>query len=144
MTTDHSPDQGEEQLQPAQSARSRDPSVESELTPSDRRQGGLRGLLGLRGTGPRREGEVVRLVIVLLLFAVLIITVVWAFLSANGPHWNNVKSLLDLLFPAETALLGTAIAFYMSTQASSSAQQTQTSQRSRPVIYASHLDADRP
>lgn len=77
--------------------------------------------LGLRGA--RREGENVRFVIVLLLFAVLILTVVWSFLSANGPHWNNVKDLLDLLFPAETALLGTAIAFYMSAQGPSSAQQ---------------------
>jgi len=58
-----------------------------------------------------REG--IRLVIVVLLFAAFIITLVWAFLGANGPYWKNVKDLLDLILPAETALLGTAIAFYM-------------------------------
>ena len=59
------------------------------------------------------QGEVVRLLIVVLLFAAFITTLVWAFVSANGSHWANVKDLLDLLLPAETALLGTAIAFYM-------------------------------
>jgi hypothetical protein len=57
--------------------------------------------------------EVVRLWIVLLLFLAFLITLVWSFISANGPYWGNVKDLLDLIFPAETALLGTAIAFYM-------------------------------
>lgn len=57
--------------------------------------------------------EVVRLLIVLLLFLAFLITLIWAFISAGGAHWSNVKDLLDLILPAETALLGTAIAFYM-------------------------------
>lgn len=57
--------------------------------------------------------EVVRLIIVLFLFSAFIMTIVWAFISANSKNWNNVKDLLDLILPAETALLGTAIAFYM-------------------------------
>lgn len=61
----------------------------------------------------RRRGEVARLLIIVLLFAAFGITLVWAFIGANGPHWNNVKDLLDLLLPAETALIGTAVAFYM-------------------------------
>jgi hypothetical protein len=60
-----------------------------------------------------RSGEIVRLLIVVLLFTVFGITLVWAFIAANGKYWNNVKDLLDLVLPAETALLGTTIAFYM-------------------------------
>ena len=57
--------------------------------------------------------EVVRLLIVVFLFAAFLLTLVWSFISANGSNWTNVKDLLDLILPAETALLGTAIAFYM-------------------------------
>ncbi len=57
--------------------------------------------------------EVVRLLIVVLLFVAFITTIVWSFISAGTASWKNIKDLLDLLLPAETALLGTAIAFYM-------------------------------
>jgi hypothetical protein len=55
----------------------------------------------------------VRLVIVLALFLIFAGTVFGAFQGAGSNHWDNVKGLLDLLLPAETALLGTAVAFYM-------------------------------
>jgi len=40
-------------------------------------------------------------------------TIAIAFWLATTAHWTNVKELLDLILPAETALLGTAVAFYM-------------------------------
>jgi hypothetical protein len=54
-----------------------------------------------------------RLVVLVGLLAAFLTTVVAAFLAANGPNWPKVGSLLDLLLPAETALLGVAVAFYM-------------------------------
>jgi len=69
--------------------------------------------LGLRERARIFRREVVRLFIVLLLFLAFILTIVWAFISASSAYWTNVKDLLDLILPAETALLGTAIAFYM-------------------------------
>jgi hypothetical protein len=39
-------------------------------------------------------------------------TVLWACWSATGPHWSTAKELLQLLLPAETALLGGAVGFY--------------------------------
>ncbi len=39
-------------------------------------------------------------------------TIVWACWSATGSHWNTAKELLQLLLPAETALLGGAVGFY--------------------------------
>jgi hypothetical protein len=107
MTTDDNRDQGDMQPQPVQTGPSQNPSAKPERGSS----GQGHTLFGL--TPSRRPGEVVRLLMVLLLFAAFILTLVWSFLSASGPHWNNVKGLLDLIFPAETALLGTAIAFYM-------------------------------
>jgi hypothetical protein len=44
------------------------------------------------------------------------VTIVGAFGAAvwgSAEAWDNTKSLLDLLLPAETALLGAAVAFYM-------------------------------
>jgi hypothetical protein len=57
--------------------------------------------------------ELTRLIIVVALFLVFGFTVGGAFWGATTSHWENVKTLLDLLLPAETALLGTAVAFYM-------------------------------
>jgi hypothetical protein len=54
-----------------------------------------------------------RLLILVGLLTLLLVTVIAAFLAANGPNWAKVKSLLDLLLPAETALLGVAVTFYM-------------------------------
>ena len=33
----------------------------------------------------------------------------------GGDGWKNIQSLLDLVFPVETALIGTAVAFYYTT-----------------------------
>ena len=33
----------------------------------------------------------------------------------GGDGWKNIQVLLDLVFPVETALLGTAVAFYYTT-----------------------------
>jgi hypothetical protein len=33
----------------------------------------------------------------------------------GGDGWKNLQVLLDLVFPVETALLGTAVAFYYTT-----------------------------
>jgi hypothetical protein len=58
----------------------------------------------------------VRVVIVSALFIIFAGTVCGAFFGAmtdGGHNWASVKSLLDLLLPAETALIGVAVAFYM-------------------------------
>jgi cytochrome bd-type quinol oxidase subunit 1 len=57
--------------------------------------------------------ETVRFIIVLGLVGIFATTVVWAFLRTGSGSWHNAKNLLDLLLPAETALLGTVVAFYM-------------------------------
>jgi hypothetical protein len=57
--------------------------------------------------------EPTRIILVVMLSVVFSGTVAGAFWGAGGAHWDNVKELLDLLIPAETALLGTAVAFYM-------------------------------
>jgi hypothetical protein len=59
------------------------------------------------------EKELTRLFMVVALFLVFGGTVLGAFHGAGTDHWANVKALLDVLLPAETALLGTAVAFYM-------------------------------
>jgi hypothetical protein len=41
-------------------------------------------------------------------------TVWWAFRSAGTSSWNDTKQLLDVLIPTESALLGTAVAFFFS------------------------------
>ena len=43
-------------------------------------------------------------------------TIVWACWSATGSHWSTAKELLQLLLPAETALLGGAVGFYFGTK----------------------------
>lgn len=42
---------------------------------------------------------------------------IWAaFRCVGGPNWKDAKELLELLLPAETALLGGAIGFYFGTR----------------------------
>lgn len=58
----------------------------------------------------------VRKMIVRSLLIAGLIIIVGGFVSAiwgKGDAWSNTKDLLDLLVPAETALLGAAVAFYM-------------------------------
>lgn len=76
----------------------------------------LSGATKLRREQVRAGKDFVRLVIVVALFVIFGGTILGAFLGAmldNGHNWSQVKPLLDLLLPAETALLGVAVAFYM-------------------------------
>jgi hypothetical protein len=44
---------------------------------------------------------------------ILLLTVLFAFISVwVGVEWEQLKGLLDVLLPAETALLGSAVGFY--------------------------------
>ncbi len=56
------------------------------------------------------KDEVVRAAVALLLIALLGVIVVFAFIRAS--NWNDTKELLDLVLPAVTALLGSALGFY--------------------------------
>jgi len=46
------------------------------------------------------------------------VTIILSFCAAiwRGSDWPNVKDLLQLLLPAETALLGSAVGFYFGSQ----------------------------
>jgi hypothetical protein len=60
--------------------------------------------------------DLARVIILVALLAIFALTMIGAFVGAmwdNGRDWADVKALLDLLLPAETALLGVAVAFYM-------------------------------
>jgi hypothetical protein len=56
--------------------------------------------------------ELVRSSLALALTAILALTIIGAFIGALSPSWPNVKELLQLILPAETALLGGAVGFY--------------------------------
>lgn len=57
--------------------------------------------------------EFVRYFITLGILFIFAGTIAGGFAGAMSSHWDNVKSLLDLLVPAETAALGTLVAFYV-------------------------------
>jgi hypothetical protein len=56
--------------------------------------------------------EHARLWIAVGLIGILALTILGAFIGAFSSNWTNVKDLLQLLLPAETALLGGALGFY--------------------------------
>jgi hypothetical protein len=56
--------------------------------------------------------ELVRGALAIAFTVVLIITVVFSFLHSSKADWPQTKELLQLLLPAETALLGSAVGFY--------------------------------
>jgi hypothetical protein len=56
--------------------------------------------------------ELVRSGLALLLAVLLGLTIIWSFLSVGEGKWADTKELLQLLLPAETALLGSAVGFY--------------------------------
>jgi hypothetical protein len=56
--------------------------------------------------------ELVRSSLALALTAILGLTIIGAFVGALSSNWPNVKELLQLILPAETALLGGAVGFY--------------------------------
>lgn len=67
-------------------------------------------------SGGVKDGrEVIRLLIVILLFLIFGGTIGSSIYAAflNGNAWANDKDLLNLILPVETALIGTAVAFYM-------------------------------
>jgi hypothetical protein len=62
--------------------------------------------------------EVIRAILALIFASFLLIVIVWGFLNARGGQelWTATKELLQLLLPAITALLGSAVGFYFGTQ----------------------------
>jgi hypothetical protein len=58
--------------------------------------------------------EVARGFLAFILALIFGLTVYWAFHNAGASRWNDTKQLLDVLIPAESALLGTAVAFFFS------------------------------
>jgi hypothetical protein len=62
--------------------------------------------------------EVVRALLALIFAFFLLIVIVWGFLHTNDGEevWLQTKELLELLLPAITALLGSAVGFYFGTQ----------------------------
>jgi hypothetical protein len=56
--------------------------------------------------------ELVRASLALFSLALLIATVVLAWLSTRGTHWQNADKWLQIVLPAETAILGSALGFY--------------------------------
>ncbi len=59
--------------------------------------------------------EVARGFLAFILAVIFGLTVYWAFRNVGTTRWNDTKQLLDVLIPAESALLGTAVAFFFST-----------------------------
>ncbi len=56
--------------------------------------------------------EAVRASLAFTFAGILVVTIVFAFLNVNSSSWTNTKELLQLLLPAEMALLGSAVGFY--------------------------------
>jgi hypothetical protein len=80
--------------------------------------------LGEVGPPPRIESarvrpafeELVRAGLALIFAGMLAATGGWAFIEIHSNDWVHVKSLLDILIPAESALLGSAVGFYFGTK----------------------------
>jgi len=60
--------------------------------------------------------EVVRASLAIIFSGILAITVYLSFRQTASDSWANTKELLELLLPAETALLGTAVGFYFGSE----------------------------
>jgi hypothetical protein len=62
--------------------------------------------------------DVVRASLAFIFAFFLLIVIFWGFRNAGGSKevWANTKELLELLLPAVTALLGSAVGFYFGTQ----------------------------
>ena len=63
-------------------------------------------------TGRLAVQELVRASLAFTFAGLLFVTVIFAFLSTGSGTWENTKELLQVLLPAETALLGSAVGFY--------------------------------
>jgi hypothetical protein len=62
--------------------------------------------------GRLRVEAAARASLALFFTALLIVTVVLAFHHVGQKDWENAKDLVEILIPAETALLGSAVGFY--------------------------------
>jgi len=60
--------------------------------------------------------EWIRAGLALIFAGLLAATGGWAFIEIHSKDWNHVKALLDILIPAESALLGSAVGFYFGTK----------------------------
>jgi hypothetical protein len=60
--------------------------------------------------------EVARASLALLSFVLLAVTILIAFGKAGSPGWNDTKELLQLIFPAEVAVLSSATGFYFASR----------------------------
>jgi len=62
--------------------------------------------------------EVIRALLAVIFALFLLIVIIWGFINARGGPdiWKPTKELLELLLPAVTALLGSAVGFYFGTQ----------------------------
>jgi hypothetical protein len=62
--------------------------------------------------------EVIRALLALIFALFLLIVIVWGFANTRAAEqvWMQTKELLQLLLPAITALLGSAVGFYFGTQ----------------------------
>jgi hypothetical protein len=68
-------------------------------------------------TNERITRETVRWVLAAILAGMFVLTVAAAFAGAVWDnHWANVKEWLQVVLPAETAILGSAVGFYFGTQ----------------------------
>jgi|GEM_PF-6981443 len=75
-----------------------------------------------RDYDPRPQHDRVRAVVAFSFVGIFLITIILAFIVIMGfsNDWTNTKDLLQLILPAETALIGSAIGFYFGTQAAGS------------------------
>jgi hypothetical protein len=71
--------------------------------------------IGAQRVRPAFE-EWIRAGLALIFAAMLTATGGWAFVEIHSKDWEHVKSLLDILVPAESALLGSAVGFYFGTK----------------------------
>lgn len=53
-----------------------------------------------------------RTVLALAAFVLLALTVWWAYEASQGSHWASAKEWLQVVLPAETGILGSALGFY--------------------------------
>ena len=62
--------------------------------------------------------ELVRAALALAALALLFVTVILGYLATTGGRWANAKEWLQVVLPAETAILGSALGFYFGTHQS--------------------------
>ncbi len=61
-----------------------------------------------------------RAALALAFLAVFLLTIIFSFVNLGTKDWSDTKDWLQLLLPAETALLGSATGFYFGSRKSSS------------------------